>query len=192
MTKLDFQNRNFFENFLDQKKSKNILGKVDGNFKISNFEIFEISKFSIFHRLFLRFFSKLSIQKFSTKKVQKYFLKINFRHGKLIFFIQIFFLARYGRLLSFPHVQSGQKQSKLIENTKSLLFLNILDNIWEIQTQLSGRALKSSSRTCRHLGERFAVPRENPGLRGAYRKSVVITAAPGVGGSLGRRYKGKR
>ena len=35
------------------------------------------------------------------------FFKNNFRHDQSIFFAQIFFLTRYGWLLSFPHVYNA-------------------------------------------------------------------------------------
>ena len=69
---------------------------------------------------------------------------MNFRHVKLIFFVQIFFLARYGWLLSIPHVYTARfclaedGTKKLCQNPLNLelpgsfrerLHIDITDNI---------------------------------------------------------------
>ena len=129
MTKIDFQNFEIekFSRFFSPTKI------IFRNIEIFNEKIFfgfffEKSDFSEnfsenMFSLKISMFRKIiccekNLKIFAISK----FLKIYFRHEKIIFFFQIFFLTRYGHLLEFPHIQKCQKQSKLDENPKCLLY----------------------------------------------------------------------
>ena len=81
MTKIDFQNYDwyFFENF-----------------QIFSSKLPQFSKFQMFPLNFSLKSRKNMWKSKISEKIPIEILKIHFRHEKLIFFFQIFFLTRYG------------------------------------------------------------------------------------------------
>ena len=112
MAKIGFENtfRDKISNFLGPKKfRKNVLRKINENSNFWNFKkyFFKFQKFQfslIFRRTFFETFLVPTILKFCRETL---FSKSIFAMTNLIFLSRFFFLARYGWLLSIPHVYTA-------------------------------------------------------------------------------------